>query len=40
LRAAKARTREALEHAIAKALTTMTSSDARSWFHHCGYALQ
>jgi transposase len=40
LRTAKARTREALEHAIAQALTTITASDARSWFHHCGYALQ
>jgi transposase len=40
LRTAKARTREALEQAIAQALTTITASDARSWFHHCGYALQ
>ena len=40
LRAAKARTREALEHAIAQALATITASDAHSWFHHCGYALQ
>src|ERR671931_268322 len=40
LRAAKARTREALEHAIAQALATITVSDAHSWFHHCGYALQ
>ncbi len=40
LRQAKARSREALEHAIAQALTTITASDARSWFHHCGYALQ
>jgi transposase len=40
LRMAKARTREALEHAIAQALATITASDARSWFHHCGYALQ
>jgi transposase len=40
LRAAEARTREALEHAIAQALTTITASDAHSWFHHCGYALQ
>jgi transposase len=39
LRTAKARTREALEHAIAQALATITASDARSWFHHCGYAL-
>ena len=39
LRTAEARTREALEHAIAQALATITASDARSWFHHCGYAL-
>jgi transposase len=37
LRTAKARTREALEHAIAQALATVSASDARSWFHHCGY---
>jgi transposase len=40
LRTAKARTREALEHAIAQALATITIADAHSWFHHCGYALQ
>ncbi len=40
LRTAKARTREALEQAIAQALATITVSDAHSWFHHCGYALQ
>jgi transposase len=40
LRTAKARTREALEHAIAQALASITASDARSWFHHCGDALQ
>jgi transposase len=40
LRTAKARTREALEHAIAQALATITVADAHSWFHHCGYALQ
>jgi transposase len=39
LRTAKARTREALEQAIAQALATITVSDAHSWFHHCGYAL-
>jgi transposase len=38
LRTAKARTREALEHAIAQALATITVSDAHSWFHPCGYA--
>ena len=25
---------------LAQALGTMTRSDARSWSHHCGYALQ
>ncbi len=40
LRTAKARTREALEQAIAQALATITVSDAHGWFHHCGYALQ
>lgn len=39
LRAAKARTREALEEAIKQALATVTESDARAWFAHCGYAL-
>lgn len=39
LRAAKARTREALEAAIKQALATVTESDARAWFAHCGYAL-
>lgn len=40
LRAAKARTREALEAAIKQALATVTESDARAWFKHCGYALR
>jgi transposase len=39
LRAAKARTREALEAAIKQAITTVTESDARAWFKHCGYVL-
>lgn len=39
LRAAKARTREALETAIKQALSTITESDARAWFKHCGYAV-
>ena len=39
LRAAKARTREALEAAIKQALATVTASDAFAWFAHCGYAL-
>jgi transposase len=36
LRKAKARTRAPLDHAIAQALATITVSDARGWFHHCG----
>jgi transposase len=39
LRTAQARTREALEQAMALALATITVSDAHHWFHHCGYAL-
>lgn len=39
LRAAKARTREALDAAVARALATVTASDARAWFAHCGYVL-
>jgi transposase len=40
LRTAKARTREALEHASAQALATIPIAEAHSWFHHGGYALQ
>ena len=40
LRAAKARTRAALEAAIRQALATVTEADARAWFKHCGYALR
>ena len=39
LRAAKARTREALETAIKQAIAAVTESDARAWFKHCGYVL-
>lgn len=39
LRAAKARSREALEEAIKQAIATLTESDARAWFKHCGYVL-
>jgi len=39
LRAAKARTREALEVAVRRALATVTESDARAWFAHSGYVL-
>jgi hypothetical protein len=39
LRTAKARTREAPDHAIAQALATITASNARSWFRHCDFTL-
>ena len=37
LRAEGARTYRALNRAIKKALETITVSDARAWFAHCGY---
>jgi transposase len=37
LKKAKARTQEELEKAIALALKTITTSDCRNWFRHCGY---
>jgi len=37
LRAAKARTREELERALAAAIKLVTKSDIRGWFRHCGY---
>jgi transposase len=37
LRTARARTREALESALVKALSPVTSTDARNWFTHGGY---
>jgi transposase len=39
LRRAQARTREALEQAIAAALPQITGEDARGYFAHCGYTL-
>ena len=39
LRKAKARTQEALQAAIAAALATITSQDARGWFKHCDFPL-
>jgi transposase len=39
LRAANARTREALDAAVTRALATVTEADARAWFAHCGYVL-
>lgn len=38
LRAAEARTRDALETALAPALDSITPADARGWFNHCGYS--
>jgi transposase len=37
---AKARTREALEHALEQVLSTVTAVDARNWFTYCGYSIQ
>jgi transposase len=37
LRAAEARTPEALEAALTPALDSITPADARGWFNHCGY---
>jgi transposase len=37
LRAAKARTRDALEDALTNALTLVSKADIRGWFSHCGY---
>lgn len=37
LRQAAARTRDALEHAIAAALRQISAADARGFFAHCGY---
>jgi transposase len=39
LRAAKARTRAALDAAVMRALATVMESDARAWFAHSGYVL-
>jgi transposase len=39
LRAAKARTREALATAVQQAMETVTAVDAQNWFRHCGYVL-
>ena len=37
LRAAKARTHEELEKALARAVTLVTKADIHGWFKHCGY---
>ena len=39
LRAAKARTEEALWTAIAAALASVTAQDAIGWFASCGYGI-
>ena len=39
LRSAKARTPEALNDAIARALASVTAADARGWFAPCGYSI-
>jgi hypothetical protein len=39
LRAAKARTPAALNEAIARALASVTSTDAGGWFASCGYSI-
>jgi transposase len=40
LRAAQARTREALDAALQQALAAVRPADARDWFRHCGDALR
>ena len=40
LRKAKARTRAALDAAIAEAMVTVSHTDAGGWLKHCGYPLQ
>ena len=37
LRKFKARTKDTLIHAIAKALENVTASDVKGWFESCGY---
>lgn len=39
LRQAQARTRQALEAALKRALRTITPADAQAWFAHCGYPI-
>ncbi len=39
LRRTGARTRDALEEAIAAGLATITAADAQGWFAHCGYPI-
>jgi transposase len=37
LRAAKTRTRDELDEALAKAIKLISKADTRGWFKHCGY---
>jgi hypothetical protein len=39
LRAAQARTREALGQTITQALAGLTAAEAQGWFQHCGYQI-
>jgi transposase len=39
LRTLKARTAEALQQAVARALAAITPDNARAWFAHCGYGI-
>lgn len=39
LRAAKARTFDALLEALSSALKSITAEDALAWFNHCGYGV-
>lgn len=39
LRQRKARTRRAVQRALAALLPSISSSDAQAWFRHCGYSL-
>lgn len=40
LRQRKARTRRTLDRVLPALLPTISGTDARAWFHHCGYSLQ
>jgi len=40
LRSAQARTTEALDEAITRAINAITEDNALSWFHHCGLFLE
>ena len=39
LRGAKARTADALDKGLARAIELVTKADIRGWFKHCGYSL-